>query len=112
MRIIFLLQTITCCCWYVYNNISVESWFDTYYIPSKQELSTLQYELQKLLASSFSQSTAQRATMTAGEMASNLVTPVSLQAAITIIAMVPILCVYPLLQRYFIAGLNVGGVKE
>mgnify|MGYP002724453465 CR=1 FL=1 len=90
------------------------SWFDTYlYAPSRQELSTLQYELQKLLASSFSQSAAQQASSpTAGQVASSMVTPVSLQAAVTIIAMVPILCVYPLLQKYFIAGLNVGGVKE
>ncbi|MDQ2084867.1 carbohydrate ABC transporter permease [Herbivorax sp. ANBcel31] len=90
------------------------NWFDTYlYAPGNQSLSTLQFELQKLLASSFSQGTAQRAsTGLAGEMASSMVTSITIQAAITVIAMVPILSVYPLLQRYFIAGLNVGGVKE
>lgn len=94
---------------------SWNNWFDTYlYAPSKQGLSTLSYELQKLLASSFSQSqTAQAASSGIGaELAGGMVTPIAMQAAITIVAMVPILFVYPFVQRYFVTGLNVGGVKE
>lgn len=94
---------------------SWNNWFDTYlYCSSKQELSTLQYELQKLLASSFQQNQSVNVytgSAAAADMA-NQVTPVSIQAAITIVAMVPILFVYPFLQRYFVVGLNVGGVKE
>jgi putative aldouronate transport system permease protein len=41
-----------------------------------------------------------------------MVTPMSIRAAITVIAATPILLVYPFMQRYFIVGLNVGGVKE
>lgn len=91
------------------------NWFDTYlYASSKQELSTLSYELQKLLASSFSQSqSAQAATSGIGaELAGGMVTPIAMQAAITIVAMVPIIMIYPFVQRYFVTGLNVGGVKE
>lgn len=91
------------------------NWFDTYlYASSKQNLSTLSYELQKLLASSFSQSqSAQAVTSGLGaELAGGMVTPIAMQAAITIVAMVPIICVYPFVQRYFVTGLNVGGVKE
>jgi len=91
------------------------NWIDTYlYASSKQELSTLSFELQKLLASSFSQSqAAQSATSGIGaELAGGMVTPIAMQAAITIVAMVPIICVYPFVQRYFVTGLNVGGVKE
>jgi len=91
------------------------SWFDTYlYASSNQKLSTLSYELQKLLASSFTQSQSTQ-TVTSGlgaEIASTMVTPIAMQAAITIVAMVPIICVYPFVQRYFVTGLNVGGVKE
>jgi len=43
---------------------------------------------------------------------SSMVTPVSIRAAITVIAALPILVVYPFLQRYFVAGINVGSVKE
>ncbi|NLL07347.1 MAG: carbohydrate ABC transporter permease [Clostridiaceae bacterium] len=91
------------------------NWFDTYlYTSSKQHLSTLSFELQKLLASSFSQGqSAQAATSGIGaELAGGMVTPIAMQAAITIVAMVPIIMVYPFVQRYFVTGLNVGGVKE
>jgi putative aldouronate transport system permease protein len=36
----------------------------------------------------------------------------ALQTAMVMFAMVPILCVYPFLQRYFIAGVTLGAVKE
>jgi putative aldouronate transport system permease protein len=42
----------------------------------------------------------------------SMVTPVSIRSAITIIATVPILVVYPFLQKYFVVGMNVGSIKE
>jgi putative aldouronate transport system permease protein len=44
--------------------------------------------------------------------ASSMVTPMSIRAAITVVAAAPILMIYPFMQRYFVVGLNVGGVKE
>ena len=38
-------------------------------------------------------------------------TPVTIRAAISVISALPILAVYPFLQRYFVTGLNVGSVK-
>jgi putative aldouronate transport system permease protein len=42
----------------------------------------------------------------------SIITPTSIRAAITVVAAAPILFVYPFMQRYFVIGLNVGGVKE
>ena len=39
------------------------------------------------------------------------VTPVSVRSAATVVTMVPIICIYPFLQRYFVTGLTIGGVK-
>jgi putative aldouronate transport system permease protein len=94
------------------------SWFDTFlYASSKQNLSTLQYELMKLLSSTMITGGGGNSSLLNGigatkENASAIVTPVSIRAAITIVAAVPILVVYPFLQKYFVVGLNVGSVKE
>lgn len=44
--------------------------------------------------------------------ATGAVTPASVRAAATIITMLPIICIYPFLQKYFVTGLTLGGVKE
>ena len=40
------------------------------------------------------------------------VTPITIRAAATVVTMLPIICLYPFLQRYFVTGLTIGGVKE
>lgn len=94
---------------------SWNAWLDTLlYNSGEQWLSTLQYELQKLLASSMN------AGQNSGNMANNaasvasggqLTTPIALRSAITMVAAVPILCVYPFLQKHFVSGLMIGSVK-
>ncbi|MBO7747163.1 carbohydrate ABC transporter permease [Paenibacillus sp. MWE-103] len=90
------------------------SWFDTFlFASSKQSLSTLQYELMKLLSSSMnSNSSAAVANGADLGAARNLVTPMSIRASVTIAASLPILVVYPFLQKYFVHGLQLGSVKE
>jgi ABC-type sugar transport system, permease component len=92
------------------------AWFDTLlYNSAKPELFTLQYQLMALLQQSMNQSKSAADINSAG-MAANIiastVTPVSIRAAGTIIATVPILIVYPFLQKYFVVGMNVGSIKE
>jgi putative aldouronate transport system permease protein len=97
---------------------SWNSWFDTMiYNSGRVNLHTLQYKLMEYLQSSQAQSkTAADAGATAlasqAGAGSGMVTPMSIRAAITVIASVPILAIYPFMQRYFVVGLNVGGVKE
>jgi putative aldouronate transport system permease protein len=96
---------------------SWNAWFDTMiYNSGRVNLHTLQYKLMEYLQSSQSQA---RSSADAGAMAlaaqggsSTTVTPMSIRAAITVVAAAPILVVYPFMQRYFVVGLNVGGVKE
>lgn len=86
------------------------SWFDAMlYNRMKPEYTTLQYELMKLLSSVMQQSGSADSMKNA---ASEAITPVSIRAAATIATMLPIVCIYPFLQRYFVAGLTIGGVKE
>lgn len=85
------------------------SWFDTMlYNRMSSQYTTLQYELMKLLSSVTSQSSKADPNSTEG---ANL-TPVAVRSAATMVTMAPIVCLYPFLQRYFVAGLTIGGVKE
>ncbi|MCR5622859.1 MAG: carbohydrate ABC transporter permease [Treponema sp.] len=94
------------------------SWFDTYlYCSGEPNLHSLQYKLMEFLQSSQNQSASAAdanamAVAAASGSASAMVTPISIRSSITMIATLPILVVYPFLQKYFIVGMTVGGVKE
>ncbi len=86
------------------------SWFDAMlYNRMSDNLTTLQYELMKLLSSVTNNNTNAEVMKEAG---GGQVTPTSVRAAATVITSLPIICLYPFLQRYFVAGLTIGGVKE
>ena len=91
---------------------SWNSWFDTYlYNGGKKELYTLQYLLKMKLATTQASANAAKATADALR-SSTMTTPVTIRCAITVIATVPILVVYPFLQKYFVTGIALGSVKE
>lgn len=87
------------------------AWFDAMlYNSASPSLTTLQYELMKLLSATTQQGTSGTVEMV--KNAGNIVTPKSIRAAVTIVTALPIVCLYPFLQRYFVSGLTIGGVKE
>ena len=91
---------------------SWNSWFDSFIFAPKQELSTLQYEMMKIIASSMQTGVKQPDYLAeSSQQSRNMVTPNSLRAAMTMVATVPILVVYPFLQKYFVT-VNIGSVKE
>jgi len=91
------------------------SWFDTMiYNSARVNLHTLQYKLMEFIQQSQAQSMS-ASNIGAMGMSSDLAstpTPMSMRAAITVVAAMPILAVYPFLQRYFISGIAVGSIKE
>jgi putative aldouronate transport system permease protein len=88
------------------------AWFDTYlYNGSSPHLTTLQYELMKVLQTTTSGNNGDYRSNIAS-MASNQVSPESLKMAITIVVTVPILLVYPFIQKYFVKGMTLGAVKS
>ncbi|SDB07993.1 MULTISPECIES: carbohydrate ABC transporter permease [unclassified Butyrivibrio] len=85
------------------------SWFDAMlYNRMKTEYTTLQYELMKLLSSVMQQS----GSADSAKNGANTITPITIRAAVTVATMLPIVLLYPFLQRYFVTGLTIGGVKE
>lgn len=90
------------------------SWFDVFlYNSSHLNLSTLQYELMKILQTSNTAASSTNAgdQFAAGQSGVTAVTPTSIRATMTIVASLPIILVYPFLQKYFVKGMTVGGVK-
>ena len=118
MRI--FISIITPLCKPVYATIALfvavyhwNAWFDAMlYNRFDPQYTTLQYELMKLLDSVSATTGGQgnAAQMTAAN--ANTLTPITVRAAATIATMAPIIALYPFLQRYFVTGLTIGGVKE
>ena len=90
---------------------SWNQWFDTQlYNGSKKHLYTLQYLLKMKLATSMQSMNAANTSADALLNATKS-TPVTIRCAITVVSAAPILVVYPFLQRYFVTGMVLGGVK-
>lgn len=91
---------------------SVERWNEWYnallYI-SKAELAPLQIYLRDVLIGLSGQLSAQARQMMDS---TQKVSTTAVQMATIVIATAPILCVYPFLQKHFVNGIMVGGLKE
>lgn len=92
---------------------SWNQWFDTQlYNGSKKYLHSLQYLLKMKLATSMNQTNAANTSVDAlANSSAAKVTPVTVRCAITVVSALPIMIVYPFLQRYFVTGMVLGGVK-
>jgi putative aldouronate transport system permease protein len=87
------------------------SWFDNMIYVKPENLITLQYLLRRM-ADSATALQDQAAQMSITDMmATGIPTPQTIIAATTVIIMVPVIIVYPFLQRYFVQGIMVGAVK-
>ena len=90
---------------------SWNQWFDTQlYNGSKKNLYTLQYLLKMKLATSMQSMNAAQTSADALKNSSQS-TPITIRCAITVVSALPILVVYPFLQRYFVTGMVLGGIK-
>jgi len=83
------------------------SWFhEAIYLPRSRDLWPLQLVMREILVQQ------DVTTVTAGEaaaMANLMIQPI--RHAVTIVGTLPVLFVYPFIQKYFVAGVTLGGVK-
>lgn len=85
------------------------SWFDVMLYNSSGKWDTLQVYLRKILLESEQASRLLNEQKQYAYMR-NLTTS-SIRAATTMIVTIPIVCVYPFFQKYFVSGITVGAVK-
>lgn len=84
------------------------SWWEAYLYINDKNLKPLQIYLRDVLVSFNTQLGTQAQSMITG----GKVSVQAVQMAAIIVTMVPILCVYPFLQKYFVKGVMVGSIKE
>ncbi len=87
------------------------AWFDNMvYCRRSANLTTLQYLLRRMLDSLTASTAASSSGMEAmGALVDS--NPDTIKAATTILVVLPIVAVYPFLQKYFVQGIMVGAVK-
>lgn len=86
------------------------SWLDSAYYVRDASLQTLSFKMMTTINQTLA--TAANADV-AGQMSqANTATSFTVQATAMAVSMIPIMCVYPFLQKYFVQGMMIGAVKE
>ena len=88
------------------------SWFDNHmYALTNKKIMTLQYMLYKYLneAERVAKEIKEMSDVNAASQA--MLTPRGVRMTVTVISVVPVLFVYPFLQRFFVKGIMIGAVK-
>ena len=94
--------------------LAVGYWNEWYapmiFIIRRTELHTLQYLLREIFTSNASMNSRGAIDLRAANK--QAIPSESLKMAAVMVATVPILCVYPFLQKYFVHGIMIGSIKE
>ena len=86
------------------------SWFDNYLYVFKSELSTLQYILYMYLTQ-VQNALKQLQESSLASMSNVVLTPESVRVTVTMLVTIPIILVYPFVQKHFVKGIMIGAVK-
>lgn len=82
------------------------SYADNKYYIKTDTLKMAQYKLSQMVSSA-----SEAQTISLSEAAAVTSTPEVLQAAAIMVVTIPIICIYPFLQKYFVKGVMIGAVK-
>ena len=88
------------------------AWYDSYIYTYKPQLKTLQAVLVKILNQYQTGAMVSQAQQMANEAKKMPVSSESIRMTVTMVATIPIILVYPFLQKYFIKGMLIGAVKD
>jgi len=87
------------------------SWTDNYFLVGNKSLQTLQLILYNYLNQAQVLANAMNNSTNGGMDLSKQITPLSIQMGVTVITILPIMLVYPFLQKQFAKGIMMGAIK-
>jgi len=87
------------------------SFMDTLFLMTNEKLFSLQFVLWRYLNEANYLASIMRSGTTAAVDAAQVMTPRTIQMTISMVVVLPILCTYPFMQRFFIKGIMVGAIK-
>ncbi|MEG0852858.1 MAG: carbohydrate ABC transporter permease [Angelakisella sp.] len=88
------------------------SWFDSHIYTSSQDLKTLQAVIYQMLTKYDTNMMTSAAARMSDAANKNVITPDSIRMASTMISTIPIMLLYPFVQKYFVKGIMLGAVKD
>ena len=112
IRIILPVSTAVLATIAVFTGVSQwNAWYDAYIYTSNPNLKTMSLILMEMINRNLAVQILKARGFIMFDSAANKVSPNSLRIATMLVATVPIMVVYPFLQKYFVKGILIGSVK-